>query len=38
MTPTRKLHENDKLWGAVAEAMIAAYALSFARSIGARWN
>ena len=27
MTPTRKLHENDKLWGAVAEAMIAAYAL-----------
>jgi hypothetical protein len=27
MTPTRKLHEYDKLWGAVAEAMIAAYAL-----------
>ena len=27
MTPSRKLHENDKLWGAVAEALIAAYAL-----------
>jgi len=27
MTPSRKLHQNDKLWGAVAEALIAAYAL-----------
>src|ERR1700694_153497 len=27
MTPSRKLHEHDKLWGAVAEALIAAYAL-----------
>src|ERR1700694_2068022 len=27
MTPSRKVHENDKLWGAVAEALIAAYAL-----------
>ena len=27
MTPSRKLHQNDKLWGAVAEALVAAYAL-----------
>ena len=27
MTPSEKLHKNDKLWGAVAEALIAAYAL-----------
>jgi hypothetical protein len=27
MTPSRKLHKNDKLWGAVAEALVAAYAL-----------
>jgi hypothetical protein len=27
MTPSQKLHKNDKLWGAVAEALIAAYAL-----------
>jgi hypothetical protein len=27
MTPSQKLHRNDKLWGAVAEALVAAYAL-----------
>ena len=27
MTPFEKLHKNDKLWGAVAEALVAAYAL-----------
>jgi hypothetical protein len=27
MTPSQKLHKNDKLWGAVAEALVAAYAL-----------
>src|SRR5229473_6225007 len=27
MTPSRKLHQNDKLWGAVAEALVAAYTL-----------
>jgi hypothetical protein len=27
MTPSEKLHKNDKLWGAVAEALVAAYAL-----------
>src|ERR1700694_2289850 len=27
MTPSQKLHKNDKLWGAVAEALIAANAL-----------
>ncbi|HVS06203.1 MAG TPA: hypothetical protein VHK65_08555 [Candidatus Dormibacteraeota bacterium] len=27
MTPSRKLHKNDKLCGAVAEALVAAYAL-----------
>ncbi len=27
MTPSRRLHQNDKLWGAVAEALVAAYAL-----------
>jgi hypothetical protein len=27
MTPSRKQHKNDKLWGAVAEALVAAYAL-----------
>jgi hypothetical protein len=27
MTPAQKLHRNDKLWGAVAEALVAAYAL-----------
>jgi hypothetical protein len=27
MTPPEKLHKNDKLWGAVAEALVAAYAL-----------
>jgi hypothetical protein len=27
MTPSRTLHQNDRLWGAVAEALIAAYAL-----------
>src|ERR1700737_4106136 len=27
MTRSERLHKNDKLWGAVAEAMIAAYAL-----------
>jgi hypothetical protein len=27
MTPAEKLHKNDKLWGAVAEALVAAYAL-----------
>ena len=27
MTPSRRLHEKDKLWGAVAEALVAAYAL-----------
>jgi hypothetical protein len=27
MTPSRRLHGNDKLWGAIAEALIAAYAL-----------
>jgi len=27
MTPSEKLHNNDKLWRAVAEALVAAYAL-----------
>ena len=27
MTPSQKLHKNDALWGAVAEALVAAYAL-----------
>jgi hypothetical protein len=27
MTPSEKLHKDDKLWGAVAEALVAAYAL-----------
>jgi len=27
MTLSPKLHKNDKLWGAVAEALVAAYAL-----------
>ena len=27
MTPSQRLHKNDKLWGAVAEALVAAYAL-----------
>jgi hypothetical protein len=27
MTPSEKLHKNDALWGAVAEALVAAYAL-----------
>jgi hypothetical protein len=27
MTPSQKLHRNDKLWGAVGEALVAAYAL-----------
>jgi len=27
MTASRKLHEHDKLWGAVAKALVAAYAL-----------
>jgi hypothetical protein len=27
MTPSQKLHKNDKLWGAIAEALVAAYAL-----------
>src|SRR5207237_10227463 len=27
MTSSRRLHKNDKLWGAVAEALVAAYAL-----------
>lgn len=27
MTRSQKLHKNDKLWGAVAEALVAAYAL-----------
>ena len=27
MTPAQNLHKNDKLWGAVAEALVAAYAL-----------
>jgi len=27
MTPSQKLHKNDKLWGTVAEALVAAYAL-----------
>lgn len=27
MTPSERLHKNDKLWGAVAEALVAAYAL-----------
>jgi hypothetical protein len=27
MTPSEKLHRNDKLWGAVGEALVAAYAL-----------
>jgi hypothetical protein len=27
MTPSERLHRNDKLWGAVAEALVAAYAL-----------
>lgn len=27
MTPSQRLHRNDKLWGAVAEALVAAYAL-----------
>src|SRR5437667_12740611 len=31
MTPSRKLHKNDKLWGAVAEALVAAYALMSAK-------
>ncbi len=31
MTPSRKLHQNDKLWGAVAEALVAAYALMSAK-------
>jgi hypothetical protein len=31
MTPARRLHQNDKLWGAVAEALVAAYALMSAK-------
>ena len=27
MTPSQRLHRNDKLWGAVGEALVAAYAL-----------
>jgi hypothetical protein len=27
MNPSERLHKNDKLWGAVAEALVAAYAL-----------
>ena len=27
MTPSRRLHQNDKLWGTIAEALVAAYAL-----------
>jgi hypothetical protein len=27
MTPSQKLHKNDTLWGAVGEALVAAYAL-----------
>ena len=27
MTPSERLHKNDKLWGAVAEALVAAYAM-----------
>ncbi|SRR5712691_4145784 len=27
MTPSQKLHKNDALWGTVAEALVAAYAL-----------
>jgi hypothetical protein len=27
MSPSERLHKNDKLWGAVAEALVAAYAL-----------
>jgi len=27
MTASEKLHKNDKLWGAVAEALVADYAL-----------
>ena len=27
MTPSQVLHKNDKLWGAVAEALVAAYAM-----------
>lgn len=31
MTPARRLHQNDKLWGAVAEALVAACALMSAK-------
>ena len=31
MTPAQRLHKNDKLWGAVAEALVAAYALMSAK-------
>ena len=31
MTPSQRLHKNDKLWGAVAEALVAAYAMISAR-------
>ena len=27
MTSSQRLHKNDKLWGAIAEALVAAYAL-----------